>query len=311
MTKVSPMFSAIVAAVVLSASAMAQDGPPAHAFRAASPTDPSNEVFIPRDKADVLELAEWDSKSPRGDTVQIVWGRDEVAKAPAAASKYVQRSYVFPTGTIRVLEFKKETGGMIHMITSETALYMLKGAGRVGVAGKDVEIAERDLVSYPSGVLRGSGDATVILWTVTGAKLNEAAKSKVVRAADAVEVNSAEWDEGGKRVRGRTPEELAKAPKNAIRLKINRYDFDGNSVRVTVNYKGGPTSPVSGSKTDSLIYVTGGRLQHFQDGESMIAVPGDAIREAAGSTNYWIRLEDSSFVATSSQPVVPAAPKSP
>lgn len=302
---------AILACLFGLAPALAQDDPPSHAFRAAAPSNPSSEIFIPRDKAAVLELAEWDSKSPRGDTVLIVWGKDEVAKAPANSSRYVQRTYSFPTGDIRVLDFKKDQGGMIHMITSETALYMLKGSGTVGVAGKDVAIGERDLVSYPSGVLRGTGDATVILWTVTGAKLNEAAKAKVVRAADAVEVNSAEWDEGGKRVRGRTPEELAKAPKDAIRLKINRYDFDGNSVRVTVNYKGGPTSPVSGSKTDSLIYVVAGKLEHFQDGHSMMAVPGDAIREAAGSTNYWIRHEESSFVATSSQPLQPTSAKTP
>jgi quercetin dioxygenase-like cupin family protein len=221
----------------------------------------------------------------------------------------VQKTFSFPTGDIRVLEFKKDRGGMIHMITSETALYMLKGSGSVGVAGKAVEIGERDVVSYPSGVLRGAGDATVILWTVTGTKLNEAAKAQIVRFKDSVETLTGEWDEGGKRVRGRTPEEMAKAPKDAIRLRINRYNFDGNSVRVTLNYKGGPTSPVSGSPTDSLIYVVSGKLQHFQDGKDFIALPGDALREPAGSTNSWTRLEDSSFVATSSQPVVPVKPK--
>lgn len=295
----------IIAAALLSFPAVAQDGPPSHAFRAAAPSNPTAEIFIPGASVEPLDLAEWDVTTPRGSTVNIVWGKDEVAKAPANASKYTQKTFSFPTGDIRVLEFKKDRGGMIHMITSETALYMIKGSGTVGVAGQDVAINEKDLVSYPSGVLRGTGDATVILWTVTGTKLNEAAKSKLVRFADSIVVNSAEWDENGKRVRGRTPEELAKAPANAIRLKINRYDFDGNSVRVTLNYKGGPTTPVSGSPTDSLIYVVAGKLQHFQDGHDFIAMPGDALREPAGSTNHWIRLEDSSFIATSSQPVKP------
>ncbi|MCB2106723.1 MAG: cupin domain-containing protein, partial [Rhodobacteraceae bacterium] len=70
--------------------------------------------------------------------------------------------------------------------------------------------------------------------------------------------------------------------------------------------KGGPTSPASG-KLDALIYVISGQLKFTQDGVEVIANPGDAIREIAGAKHFWYRLEDSSFVATSSLPVVPLA----
>ena len=56
---------------------------------------------------------------------------------------------------------------------------------------------------------------------------------------------------------------------------------------------------------DALIYVTSGRLHFFQDDLDVIAGPGDAIREIAGHYHNWIRLEASSFLATSSLPVVP------
>lgn len=299
-----------IATALLVSPAAAQEDWPQHAMRTAAPVNPSPDFHISGSSVVALPLAEWvaENRTGRGERVEIVWGQDAVDKAPAKASKYLQKSYVFPTGTIRVMEFKADKGGMLHAITVETAIYMLKGSGTVDVAGQNVQINEGDLVSYPSGVLQGTGDATVIAWTVTGNLINEASPAKLVRSTDAKMSASAEWDQGGKRVRGRTPEELAKAPANAIRLEIQRYDFPGNSVRVTKNYKGGPTSPTTGDQ-DALIYVVSGKLNFFQDGKDVIALPGDAVREIAGATHHWIRLEDSSFIATSSLPIKPLAKK--
>ena len=293
--------------LALPISAFAQSLP-SQAMRNAAPIDPVDDFYIPGTSVTPLLLAEWDVDNGRGGkTVEIDWGKEAVDKAPANASRYEQKSFIFPTGTIRVMEFKKAKGGMIHMISVETALFVLKGSGTVEVAGKTVEINEGDVVSYPSGVLRGTGDATIIAWTTTGTVNNEAAKATVVRAADAPSTDSAEWDEGGKRVRANTPEALAKAPADAIRLNVKRYNFDGNSVRVARNKKGGPTSPTSGTQ-DNLIYVASGHLRFFHDDKAVEAVPGDALREVAGSTHHWYRIEDSMFIATSSMPVVPMPP---
>ena len=87
---------------------------PAHAVRSAGPINPAADFYIAGALVAPMFLAEWDADSRQGKTVQIVWGKDAVDKAPANASRYEQKSYVFPTGTIRVLEFKKATGGMVH-----------------------------------------------------------------------------------------------------------------------------------------------------------------------------------------------------
>jgi quercetin dioxygenase-like cupin family protein len=281
------------------------DGLPLHAVRNAAPVSPAGDFHIAGRTVEPLPLAEWESEGPMGQGVQIVWGQAAVDKAPANAARYLQKTYSFPTGTIRVLEFPA-SGTMIHAITSETAIFMLRGSGSVGVAGATVNLDAGDAVSYPSGVLRGSGPATVIAWTVTGTLNNEAARARVVRRADAVVTDTAEWDQGGKRISARTATELAAAPPDAIRLSVSRYEFPGNSVRVARNFKGGPTSPKS-SELDALIYITSGHMKFTQDGREVEVVPGDAIREIAGASHFWYRLEDSSFVATSSLPVVPLA----
>lgn len=302
--------SAAQAAVAAAATARAQktegDELPLHAVRNAAPVSPASDFHIAGRTVEPLPLAEWEADGPMGKGVQIVWGQAAVDKAPASASRYQQKTYSFPTGTIRVMEFPASSGGMIHAITSETAIFMLHGSGSVEVAGATVNLDAGDAVSYPSGVLRGSGPATVIAWTVTGTLNNEASRARVVRRAEAIVMDSAEWDQGGKRMSARTAAEFAAAPTDAIRLSVSRYEFPGNSVRVARNFKGGPTSPKS-SELDALIYITSGRMKFTQDGREVEVVPGDAIREIAGAAHFWYRLEDSSFVATSSLPVVPLA----
>ena len=283
---------------------------PPHALRNIAPIAPSADFHIPGASLTPMLLAEWETDSRMGKTIQIVWGKEAVDKAPVTASRHQQKTYTFPTGSIRVLDFKKDTGGMVHAITTETAIFVLKGAGRVGVAGQVIEIGEGDAVNYPSGVLRGEGDATILAWTTTGTLNNEASKAMVIRAGDAKINHSAEWDVNGKRIRANAPDDLANAPTDAIRLTVKRYDFPGNSVRVALSKKGGPTSPTSGI-LDSLIYVTSGHLRFFQGDKVIEAVPGDAIREIAGEYHHWYRIEDSSFVATSSLPIQPFTQKQP
>ena len=286
------------------AAAAAQDLPK-HAVRTAAPVNPSGDFFIAGEAIQPMLLAEWEVVDDRGSRIRIVWGQEAVDQAPDNASRYTQKTYPFPTGTIRVLNFKANRGGMLHAITVETGIFMLQGSGTVEVAGETVALSEGDMVSYPSGVLRGSGDARVIAWTVTGTQINAGASAALIRGADAPVTHSAEWNENGERVRASTPEQLQRAPDAAIRLSVKRYTFDGNSVRVAHSKKGGPTTRRT-SDLDALIYVTSGRLRFFQDDEDVVAGPGDAIREIAGHYHHWYRLEDSSFVATSSLPVAPA-----
>jgi len=292
--------------LLMCGSVNAQDMPQ-HAIRMAAPVSPSADFYITGESIEPMILAEWEVINDMGSHIRIVWGQEAVDAAPPEASRYIQKSYVFPTGTIRVLEFKKNKGGMMHAVTVETAIYMLEGSGSIEVAGEKIVLNEGDLASYPSGTLRGDGDATVIAWTVTGSNATAAVKAMVVRGDDVTISHSAQWPiPDGKMVRVRTPEGLEIAPSDAIRLDLKRYTFDGNSVRVTKNYKGGPTSKAT-STMDALIYVTSGRLHFFQDDLDVIVGPGDAIREIAGHYHNWIRLEDSSFIATSRLPVVPMA----
>ena len=77
-------------------------------------------------------LAEWEADNRMGKTIQIVWGKEAVDKVPATASRYEQKTYTFPTGTIRVLEFKKDNGGMVHAITTRAVDVVLAGLLLIG-----------------------------------------------------------------------------------------------------------------------------------------------------------------------------------
>ncbi len=297
-----PMVAGLMAcAIQVNAQAPAAPANPPHAQKISAAVDPVMTPHISGKDVKPVTFAEWELKNDRGTTVPILWG-DALSKAPANASRYEQKTFEFPTGQIRVMEFKKDRGGVLHMITAENAMYVLKGSVTIDVGGKPVEIKEGDAVGYPSGIMRGKGDATVVVWTVTGTVLNEAAKTTVVRKKDAKIGKSAEWEEGGKRVRANTPEGLKKMPKDAIRLQVDRFEIPGNSIRLAHNYKGGPTSGGRGP-IDALILVTSGHLTYFEDGKPYDAWPGDAIRESAGHENKWNRIEDSSFLAISTQPI--------
>jgi len=72
--------------------------------------------------------------------------------------------------------------------------------------------------------------------------------------------------------------------------------FDGNSIRVAKNYKGGPTSPASGG-LDALIYITSGKMKFYQDGKEAEVAPATQSRDRRRGNTIGT-AGDSSFVAT-------------
>lgn len=276
---------------------------------AADPSASVAETFIAGKSVVPLALAAWDIQTDEGLLTRTVRGQKAVDQAPAEASRYTQKSFVFPTGSIHVLDFKEYAGGMRHALTDETTLYMLKGTGQVEVAGETISLNQGDVASYPSGTLRGDGDATVVLWRVTGTKSKEDSQPMVVRSADTTFAQLGYWTgDDGNRVIVTTAEELKVAPARAIRLDMTNYSFDGNSLVATKNYKSVPTNRTRGDR-DALLYITSGKMHFFQYEDltsdayiDVIAGPGDAIRETAGKYHNWIRLEDSSFLGIGTAP---------
>ncbi len=131
------------------------------------------------DTVEQVSVAEWQS----GGKMQMVVGSDMVAKAPKGASRYSLKAVTWPTGTVRVLTFTKAGGGVKHAITDETEFFVLKGSVTIVWEGKPTTLNENDAVSLPSGVVTGTGDATLVTWTV--GSLIDSPTPKIVRAAEA------------------------------------------------------------------------------------------------------------------------------
>lgn len=200
----------------------------------------------------------------------------EAAKAPKGGAKYTVKAVTWPTSVVRVMTFKKADGGVLHPITDETQFYVLKGAAEFNVNGAPVVLKEGDVATYAKGAVRdGGADETVIVsWTV--GPLTGEPTPTVVRGADVKE-----------------------NPTPALVLK--RYDVPGNSVRVVKLLKGNST-PEGTAKTDSLIYLTSGKLRFYEADEVHEVGGGDFIWEEAGQKHHWDILENSSFVTTSGLP---------
>ena len=224
----------------------------------------------------------------RPDTPMAAWeangqvasasGAAAVADAPRGAVRYAAKLVAWPTATVKVLTFSKDSGGVLHPITDERTVYVLEGGLQATVDGAAVDLAAGDLASLPEGALRNSGgaqDAVVVAWTA--GSLTPDATPAVVKGGD---VDTRE----------------------AGQLTIRRYEFPGNSVRVVGLGKGLKTNEAS-AKTDSLIYLTGGPLKFFQQGEEYNVTAGDFIREVAGAKHYWNVTEESGFVTTSALPL--------
>jgi quercetin dioxygenase-like cupin family protein len=110
-------------------------------------------------------------------------------------------------------------------------------------------------------------------------------------------------------VRGKdTPDtpitEGPKAGVDTAKVSVQRYTFDGNSVRVARLKGPGKTSPVTPA-TDVLIYLVSGRMQITVGDEVKEVAAGDALREEAGKSTHWDVRENAMFVATNAPTAKP------
>ena len=256
------------------------------------PSDANVKNIMPAKEALIEQYAEWQD----GGVIRIARGKDAEA-APAGASHYEQKTFAWPTGTMRVLTFRK--GPVLHQVTYETEMYVLEGSAEVGVSGKPVKLNAGDAVFMPSGELRNpkpSGNVAVLLWNV--GTTSKDPKPKVIRGKDLKSTQSASWVENGKAMNARTPEEIKKAPATAARWSTKRYEFDGNSIRVATFAKSGASGAGAGP-TDALIYIAKGKLGRQEGPEYGVLQAGDGLREPAGQSGHWEGLEDSVFIASS------------
>lgn len=258
----------------------------------------SNVVF--GKSVETIPMAEWEvvqqgRAEQSGPRVLIAAGQTDVEKAPANAARYESRTFKFPTGQIRVLRFKKGSGGVVHQITFETEIYVLKGSATVDVAGKTTELRAGDAVNLPGGILRSrpkaAEDTEIIAFTVGNAAKDP--KAAVIRGKDV----KSEEIKGG-----------PKAGMGAAKVAVQRYNFDGNSIRVAKLKGPGQTAPATPAG-DVLIYLTSGRMKITVGDETKEVAAGDALREEAGKATHWDVLEPSTFVATNAPSIITPAPK--
>jgi quercetin dioxygenase-like cupin family protein len=266
---------------------VAQNPPP--------PNPPPSNVISAKDIA-VVPMAEWEivqkgAAEQTGARILIAAGTAEMARAPANAVKYDSQTFRFPTGSLRVLNFTKKNGGVLHQITTETQLYVVKGSATVDVRGVATEIRTGDVVNLPSGVMRNrknkSEDTTILAFTV--GNIQKDAKAVVVR---------------GKDTRVTPITEGPKAGVDTAKVSVQRYVFEGNSVRVARLKGPGQTSPITPA-TDVLIYLVSGRMQITIGDEVKEVAAGDVLREEAGKSTHWDVRQDSMFVATNAPSVKP------
>ena len=258
----------------------------------------------------VVPVASWEETGSRGRVIRTVRSEKAVALAPESAVRYAEKAFVFPTATVRELSFHASTGGVLRKITDETVIFVLNGSCRLETGTDVIDLSDEDLVFLPDGVLRGSGDATLIAWTVehtfAGAPDETTLadlKMQVVRKADRIMKDKAEWDEDGERNVLEASEPLTDVPGGAIRLRLEMYPIIGNVFALVTGFKGGPTFEYKAT-WDNYLYIRSGSYRYFQDDVEFEARPGDVIREIGGHPHHWIRHEDSSFLVATSMPVI-------
>lgn len=260
-------------------------------------------IHIPAEDAPTYIEAEWDLPLPKADGPMydrsFIAEGDAAATAPEGASRYTAQEYNFPMGALRVLKW--DSGPVIHQITFETQLYMLKGSATVGVAGEIVTVNAGDAVFLPSGILRNAnpeGETVVLTYIVPNSA--EAPKAKVVRGEGLGVMAIAQWMDGDDPTTATDHDAILKAPDGAAKFTVRRYSGDGNSFRHAVLEAGGRTTPATNGR-DILIYINKGRMERTEDGVLYTVEAGDAIREENAKSGYWEILEDSEFIATDMQ----------
>ena len=291
--------TAVIAIALTASPALAQD---------------ANLIHIPGSSAPEIMVAEWEVpiRNPSGPVrprIGIAEGEEAIARAPDNSTRYTVKEYNFPMGSLRVLNFKKDAGPVVHQITFETQLMLLQGSATVGSGRETVSIKAGDAVFLPSGVLRNpdpSEDTVIATWIV--ANTAENAKSMVVRGDDLPQSTIVQWMDGDEPKGAFTPEDIAKAPAHAGKFDLKRYAFDGNSIRLATLHKGGGTTPATNARRNILIYITKGHMTRIEDGVEYDVVAGDAIREEHTKSGYWEFLEESEFLATD-MPLDPSQPR--
>ncbi len=251
----------------------------------------------------VVPMAEWSveqkgAAEQTGARVLIAAGPAELGRAPPEAARYDSQTFRFPTGDIRVLTFRKASGGVLHQVTSEKSIYVVKGSAVVDVAGVATEIFAGDVVSLPGGVLRSrpgkAEDTTIVAFSVRDGV--PAPRASVVRAKD---TKPMVIKDGAKSGVGNTV------------VTVRRLAFDGNSIRSATLSGKGRTAPVT-PKIDALIYVLSGPLQITIGDEVQTVSAGDALREPIGLSTHWdVPAKGGSFIATNGVPLTAAPAQTP
>jgi quercetin dioxygenase-like cupin family protein len=275
-------YSMAVLALLVPAVATLTGATMRQAHAQATPGTKTGSNFIAGASVPWVPMAEWERP---GGMSSIAAGDDEIAKAPPTASKYRSKTFTFPTGTIRVLEFGKGDvgkveGGFLHKITFETEIFVVKGSVDIGVRGAVKSLKAGDAVNLPAGDMTAkpdAGDIELVLFTVGSSAKDPAAT--VVHPEDAKPI-------------------VLPPEKGAPSQDIKFYAFDGNSIR-TAAVKAPGTTGVVTPKVDSIIYMLSGHMRNLVGTEIMDVHAGDALREPAGLETHWDVFEDSLFVATS------------
>jgi quercetin dioxygenase-like cupin family protein len=204
----------------------------------------------------------------------------------AGPAKYRSKTFTLPTGTIRVLEFKKADGGVFYRLGGEKELYVINGSAEVGANDKTETLAGGDAVNLPTGILKSPAhdaqDTTVILYTVPNA--SKAPVGGAVFGKDAKQISP--------------PTAPAKDGVVSAALSLKSYSFDGNSIRV-VSLKAPGKTPLNAHGTDSILYLLSGKMRLTLGDETKLVQAGDAVREPAGVPSSWDVVEDSTFISTS------------
>ena len=105
-----------------------------------------------------------------------------------------------------------------------------------------------------------------------------------------------------------TEAEFKKAPKQAVRYTSKRYNWEGNSMRVTTWEKGGKSNVVTNGRTDSIFYVFKGHLRRTENNQVFELKAGDLIKEVKGHSGFWEPMEPSAYLATDLPLIVAGAP---
>jgi quercetin dioxygenase-like cupin family protein len=266
-------------------------------------------VHIPGTEAKTSMFAEW--YDPQGATgpYRIAGNQGSCERAPkdGSVSHYEAKLFNFPSGSIRVLTWKKGVP-VRHLITFETEIFVLKGVATIepllGSKTKPIKIAEGDALFMPAGYitnLKPTADFVLLTYLVGPTKSD--AKFSLVHAKDAPISKSVTWEENGKIITANEPKDMKRAPKVAIRQSARRYDFDGNSIRVATFSTGGRTRSFKISRTDVIIYVPQGRFRRKEGNQMLEVSAGDAIREKIGDEGWWEPLEENSVTIATDAPV--------